>query len=445
VAEARAPEAAPCRPKPRRRATRPSSASRQPPTLARPFRPIAASARPAPCRCLQGQRSGVESSISVATRAGISNDRRAACRLYWACPYRTTMSADKIPEKYRLADFFSHIDMGFLNRRLAISALGPVRNEFLQRQKPGEDHMTVLANDHLLVTMLIDVCSRKKVATLAEVLTLGEPKPLFMSTERLEPCPEIYEAKRVQHAAHFDIDYGKPVNVVYHTKHIVSDTGCMTLAEGYQKGYRQAMIGLLHDRADAYEIEPIVIGAPWLDHPRNEASDDLIWAGHDYGEILPEDIAEFAQMKEAIVISADEWMSVMRSLPETYVKKSIACLLKEPAKSDWGGEENDHFSANVTVGGRRRTAAFLFKGPTKFQEMVPAMCGKNGDQIYRLTKAGADICIVQHAHLISPAVRETLRSMVVTPGRSRKFCVMDGQATYRLLKAYGMLPSLLRI
>jgi hypothetical protein len=351
------------------------------------------------------------------------------------------MSAEQIPEKYRLADFFSHIDMGFLNRRLAISALGPIRNEFLQRQRPGEDHMTVLANDHLLVTMLIDVCSELKVPTLAEVLTLGKPKHLFMSIERLGPCPEIYEAERVQHAVHFDIGCGRPVNVVYHTRHIVNDTGRMTLADGYQKGHRQTMIGLLHDKTDSYEIEPIVMGAPWLDHPRNEAHDAIVWAGHDYGEILPEDLAEFGQMREAIVTSADEWMSVMRNVPEAYVKRSIASLLKEPAKSDWGGEENDHFSARVTVAGRRRTAAFLLKGPTKFQEMTPAMCGKNGDQIYRLTKAGADISIVQHAHLIGPAVRETLRSMVVTPGRSRKFCVMDGRATYRLLKAYGLLPS----
>jgi hypothetical protein len=69
------------------------------------------------------------------------------------------------------------------------------------------------------------------------------------------------------------------------------------------------------------------------------------------------------------------------------------------------------------------------------------MCGRNGDQIYRLTKTGADISVVQHAHLIGAAVRETLRSMVVTAGRPRKFCVMDGQATYRLLKAYGLLPD----
>jgi hypothetical protein len=350
------------------------------------------------------------------------------------------MSVEQIPETYRLADFFSHIDMGFLNRRLAISALGPIRDYFFERQKPGNDHFTLLNNDHLLVTMLIDVCTELKVPTLTEAMTLGKPKHMFMSIERLEPCPDIYRAKRVAHAVYFDIDYGKPVKVAYHTSHIRSDTGRERLADGYQRGYRQAMIGLLHDKGDEFEIEPIVIGNPWLDHPRNEDGGRAVWHGYNYGEILPEDIAAFALMKDVVVSSADEWMSVMKKVPEEHVKKSIAYLLKEPVKSDWGGEENDHFSANVTIAGKRRTAAFLLKGPAKFQEMTLAMCGKNGDQIYRLAKTGADISVVQHAHLIGAAVRETLRSMVVTPGRPRKFCVIDGQATYRVLKAYGLLP-----
>ena len=86
------------------------------------------------------------------------------------------MSADQIPEKYRLADFFSHIDMGFLNRRLAITALGPLRDQFLQRQTPGEDLMTRLRNDHLLVTMLIYIYSEFKAPALMEAMTLGKPK-----------------------------------------------------------------------------------------------------------------------------------------------------------------------------------------------------------------------------------------------------------------------------
>lgn len=345
-----------------------------------------------------------------------------------------------MPSNYRLADFFSHIDMGFLNRRLAISALGPVRQHFIDHQRPGSDHMTQLGNDHLLVTMLIDVFSELKAPTLADALTLGHPRHVFMSTERLEACPDVYTSLRVSHGVHLEFDYGKPVRVAYHTSHIVSDTGRMTLAEGYGRGYRQAILGLLHDRGDQFEIEPIVIGAPWLDHPRNEGGSQAVWVGRDYGEILAEDIEEFAAMATVNVADAHEWMSVMERVPEAHVKQSIAKLLNEPVKADWGGEENDHFSSNVTLVGRKRTAAFLLKGPTKFKEMTPAMCGKNGDQIYRLSNSGAEISVVQHSHLVGPAVRETARAFTVQPGRSRKFCIMDGQATYRLLKAYNLLP-----
>ncbi|HEX4078588.1 MAG TPA: hypothetical protein VHX61_06915 [Rhizomicrobium sp.] len=352
------------------------------------------------------------------------------------------MSAEQIPQKYRLEEFFTHIDMGFVNRRLAISALGPIREEFIARQKPGTDHITVLGNDHLLVTMLIDVCSGLKVPTLAEALTLGKPRHMFMSIERLDPCAEVYTSSRVSQRVHLEFDYGKPVEVAYHTSHICSDTGRMTLSDGYIHGYREAMIGLLHDLGNRFEIEPIVMGAPFLDHPRNaqKGGSLAVWGGYDYGEIVPEDISEFTKMSEVHAADATEWMSVMRQVPEARVKEAIAKLLAEPAKKDWGGEENDHFSANVTLAGRRRTAAFLLKGPTEFREMTPAMCGKNGDQIYRLTRAGADISIVQHAHLIGTAVRETLRAFVVQPGHPRMFCVIDGQATYRLVKAYGLLP-----
>jgi hypothetical protein len=354
------------------------------------------------------------------------------------------MPAEQMPASYRVEDFFSHIDMGFLNRRLAITALGPVRSDFIATQKPGDDHMTRLANDHLLVTMLLDVFSAVDAPTLAEALTLGKPRHIFKSIERLEACPEIRSEDRVDQRVHLEFDYGKPVIVRYHTSHICSDTGRETLIEGCTRGFREAIVGLLHDKGDHFEIEPIVMGAPYLDHPRNleKGGDRAVWLGYDYGEILAEDITEFEKLATVTIADADEWMTAMKAIPEEHVKRSIAHLLSEPSKSDWGGEENDHFSSNVTLAGRRRTAAFLLKGPTNFREMTPSMCGKNGDQIYRLMRAGADISVVQHSHLVGSAVRETLRAFVVTPGsHPRRFCVMDGQVTYRLLKAYDLLPK----
>ncbi|WP_319532954.1 hypothetical protein [uncultured Cohaesibacter sp.] len=343
--------------------------------------------------------------------------------------------SDLLPEEFRTSDYFNHIDMGFLNERLAITALGPLRNDYFEKRDSSTDHIALLQNRHLLVTMLIDLYRSLDVPTLLEALELNQPRHVFMSIEQLEPCLEIYDKKRVSHNVIFDIHREKHVKVSYHTSHICADTGRMILAEG--KGYRQAIIGLLYRRDEYFEIEPIVIGSPWLDHPRNKNGHTAIWLGQEkFGEILAEDIEEFKEMKQIKVSSAEEWMDVMAKTPESFVKSAVCKLLSEPEKADWGGEDNDHYSSNVTLAGRRHTAAFLLKGPSKFQEMTPAMCGKNGDQIYRLDRVKADISVIQHSHLIGVAVRETLRKFVVQPGQTRKFCIIDGQATYRLLKAY---------
>ena len=62
------------------------------------------------------------------------------------------MTMLEIPEDLRTKDQFHHIDMGFLNYRLCITALLPeAREHFLKRQLPGTDHQTVYANRHRLV------------------------------------------------------------------------------------------------------------------------------------------------------------------------------------------------------------------------------------------------------------------------------------------------------
>jgi hypothetical protein len=351
------------------------------------------------------------------------------------------MTIDRLPSALRAMDAFHHIDMGFLNRRLCLTALpAEVREAFHQKAKTETDHFSQLSNDHLLVTMLLDVYQQLGSPTLLEALSRAQPSIVFRSTEQLSACPGVYDAERVQHDVKVDIDFGKPVTIAYHTEHIVSSTGRMTLSEGYEKGYVQSIVGILHNRGDSFEIEPIVMGAPWFDHPRNgAASSTLMWHGRDFGELLPEDIEQFSRMKEVRVGDAAEWMNVMSTLPERRIKEAFAHLLSEPTKKDWGGEANDHFSSNVGVDGRRFTAAFLLKGPAQFREMTLDMCGARADQIFRLVQSEADLSIVQHAHLVGTVVRETLRRMVVQPGGRRKYCVIDGQATYRILKAYNLL------
>ncbi|MDN3645875.1 hypothetical protein QWY75_06620 [Pontixanthobacter aestiaquae] len=351
------------------------------------------------------------------------------------------MTARDLTAEQRAADYFHHIDMGFLNRRLCMSALmQDGRAFYAQNARVGHDHLTRLSNDHLLVTLLLDRCDSVGAPTLIEAVGKGKPKYLFRSTHALAPCPEVYTAERVTQQVLTDIELDKPLRLSYHTEHIVSSTGKMMLAQGSDDNYLESIVGLVHDKDGRWEIEPLVMGAPWLDHPRNgKHSGDLMWLGRDFGEILAEDIDEFSNLTDVKVTSADEWMSVMRDLSEEDVKQKIATLFAEPTKKDWGGERNDLFTAQMHVLGGRRTAAFLLKGPTNFREMTLDMCGKRADQVLRLTESGADISVVQHSHQIGEAVRSTLRQLTVTPGRAKKYCTIDGQTTYRILKANKLL------
>ena len=352
------------------------------------------------------------------------------------------MAVDDLSESLRTSDKFHHIDPGLINQRLCLGAFDSrVREVVVSRFRPEQNKLDRTANDHLLVTALLDYCEAVSAPTLLEAIRLGGPGRLFRSTERLAPCPEIYEAERVSHGVDLDVDVGKPVRIAYHTTHLVSETGKMELARGAEEGGANSIVGRVKDRRDYYEIEPLVIGAPWFGHQRNGDDNDLMFAGRDFGEVLPEDIDQFARMSDVEVSRDVEWMSVMRTLSEDRVKSLIVGLFAETPKKDWGGEQDDHYSGNVTVGGARRTASFMFKGPGNgFREMTLEMCGKRADQIHRMVGTQADLSIVQHCHQIGPTVRQTLRNLVVYPGGSRrKYCVVDGIATFRILKAYALV------
>ena len=64
------------------------------------------------------------------------------------------------------------------------------------------------------------------------------------------------------------------------------------------------------------------------------------------------------------------------------------------------------------------------------------MLGKRADQINPLATSTASLLVVQHAHDIGEAVRATLRAFAVTPNQPRRYCVIDGKSTYKILKAF---------
>src|SRR6185312_1730126 len=90
---------------------------------------------------------------------------------------------------------------------------------------------------------------------------------------------------------------------------------------------------------------------------------------------------------------------------EAKFKGGIASILGErDSFSDWGGESRDLSSTRVWIGGRRRVAAFAFKGPGMTGRLTPGKMGKNGDQIQRLFGAPAEVFLVQYGGRVLQSV-----------------------------------------
>lgn len=128
-------------------------------------------------------------------------------------------------------------------------------------------------------------------------------------------------------------------------------------------------------------------------------------------------------------------------MPEARFKAGVAKILGEPGSfKDWGGESRDLSSTRLKIGGRRRVAAFAFKGPGTLGKLTPGKMGKNGDQIQRLIRCPADVFLVQYWAEIDDSVMEQLRSFAELRSyfeqREIFFGVIDGVDSERLIRAY---------
>lgn len=333
-----------------------------------------------------------------------------------------------------------HIDPGFLNRRLCFSTFAPwLREHFDRYRMTGNDHMSALANDHLLVTLVLAACRAANVPSLGEVLASDNGRRLFCSTERVAPTPDVYAAEHVRSRLSPSFPCDKEVFLEYHTRHIQADTAKMRLHKGSVLSI-VAGIDLVSDREIV--ARPLIIGDPTYQHQFNkDVGVDLLFHGWTWYEVFAGDISEFSRCKEVTMSDGDEWSNVMRSLSEQDVKHRLCGILGDLPKLDWAGEQDDHFAASLHLGAQQITAAFILKGPATFREMTPDLLGARADQIYRLACTPAQMLVVQHCHHIGEAVRATLRAFAVTPHNPRRYCLIDGKETYRILKAYGQIKA----
>jgi hypothetical protein len=328
-----------------------------------------------------------------------------------------------------------HVDPGLIHHRKIEALLGEsgsnVVSDLITRipLSTPEWRKEVLV-DQIYSRVLIDATGIWKIKTLEQLLA-EQSGHLFCSIVRLRACPEIYESERV--AAVCCHSYGASYRVELHfaSSRVRADT----LRSRLSMGGEFAVVGLLAGkRASTLIFDALLIGFPYL---HDTETDDLQWRLYtDHYRLHLEDFREFADVGSTPL---PETFTEMSQVSETVFKRCLGTILRESLPLDWGGEASDFFTSHLHVGDQRVTAAFLLKGPgNKFSPMTLRHLGKNGDQIVRLSKEPADVLVVQHCHDIQPSVQETLKLFATQPGNPKRYCLIDGRESLRLLQAFGL-------
>jgi len=355
----------------------------------------------------------------------------------------THLRADFTPEQ-RSADMRLTIDPGFVHHRKIQTVIGTAGMAFVDKaiaELPAlPEGLRKHRVNHVYKEALLTFCEVMGVRTLGEILA-ARRGTFFCSTEELLPASDVYHAERaVSQILTPGVD-DLTVELHYSTEHITASTTRTELAQGGP----MSIVAELHSFRDNKLIfYPLLMGAPWLSaktEPEPFGSPE--WESWAFFEQFVEDIDEFAKVRG---VDAPSDFEVMKDITEAAFKQCLGEILSDPVRKDWGGETSDHFTSRVHRDGRRTTTAFLLKGPgSRFAPMGLNHLGKNNDQIYRLAQEPAELLVVQHCHEILPPVRATLRAFAVQPGSPRRYCLIDGRDSLRLLTVYDKLDRALEL
>jgi len=338
------------------------------------------------------------------------------------------------------------IDPGFVNRRKIETLLGEKGMQVIDRlinQLPATWNREIRI-DHIYTRAILRFCKVNKVKALGLILSNPTLPPrkgiMFCSTEKFAPCKNVYDTKRAISKIIPNGNCDHEIEVHYSTRHIFSDTQRFEL----HKGEEMSLIAELHDKKDNLLIfHPFVIGAPWLTTENPKWQKEITFWGYEFGENFVEDFDEFNKIKS---IEKPVGIEPMKYISEKAFKICLTEILGDSPTKDWSGETSDHYTAHLHLNGKQVTAAFLLKGPgSGFRPMGLNHLGKNNDQIYRLAQEPANILFVQHCHEIAPPVRATLRAFAVQPSCLKRYCLIDGRDSLRLLKAYNLYERALKL
>jgi hypothetical protein len=159
--------------------------------------------------------------------------------------------------------------------------------------------------------------------------------------------------------------------------------------------------------------------------------------------LFAEDIDSFRKVRDVNPAAvADLLKDGYFDKPEDFVQMALEQILNVSLhKQDWGGEYNDLYIANLILYGARVESAFLLKGNGLRKKVLEIRdCGKNGDQLVRLFESPARVFVIQFVGNISEVIAKDVEGKIGALRAIKRqawYCLVDGQDTTRILRAYG--------
>ncbi|TGL87398.1 hypothetical protein EHQ68_12710 [Leptospira congkakensis] len=334
----------------------------------------------------------------------------------------------------------------FLNQKLFLSSLSPNLVDEYETKALNinyyDDHLNKIFIDKYSMDLTLEHIQRNEVPVLEKLIITNA-----LNIDSLFYSDYTFTFKNLKKVNSYDKPFQKTfylelpqynikIEGEYNTAHYTCNTAFTNLSKKY-KCFLYGKIESFNETKRILKIRPIVFAEKLIKFQNDKDNHPFRAYIVEKNRLNIEDFDEFKKVKK---FNKKVDFSVLASIPEKEIKRMFAEIIHENnIPKDWGGETSDLYTYNLHLGKKRIRAAFAFKGPAKNKVLEPKDLGKNGDQIVRLFHETADVYILQHCNYIKGTVETTMDAFSTQHLRSRKYVIINGEDTYRLLKSYNKI------
>ena len=324
---------------------------------------------------------------------------------------------------------YLHVDPCYVNVSKCLRVFGTFfREHYMQTSVKEPTPMAQVFNNHLLVTYACDAVREREreVTPLSEALAEPSLGALFCSTEIVESASSARQGGQVaRNRLCLPWPESRPVFIQYETYNCLSEIELRRMSD-QQRLSMLCQIDIVTD--DEIVAAPLFLGTETFDHFRNnDAALTLTNHAERWFDCLPFDLGGFKAGGAVTHVDEPVWRAALRETPG----EALVALL-DAAPMD--GEDDIAFAETMLAGAPVGVAMLSLDHPAD-AVLDAATLYKADNALVRLARTPADVLVVRHDGKLADDARAALREVAVAPHAPRRYCLIDGSDTYRILRA----------